>query len=86
MELCDITLQDFIAGNRGPIQKTTALELDDKTTSRDPHALKWHEVCKIMKHILKGLVFIHESREIHRDLKPSNSIYSNCYSNSSPLF
>jgi serine/threonine protein kinase len=76
MELCDITLQEFIAGNRGPVPKSTSLELDDKTISRDSHALKWHEICKIMRNILGGLSFIHKSKEIHRDLKPSNSICS----------
>jgi serine/threonine protein kinase len=74
MEFCEVTLENFVAGERGPIPKKSSIRLHNGTISSEPNALKWHEICTILIHILRGLEFIHKSKELHRDLKPSNGI------------
>jgi serine/threonine protein kinase len=59
MELCDVTLEDFI------------LEHNFKSTTPITIAEVWN----IMTQITNGLVYIHTQNEVHRDLKPSNSTY-----------
>jgi serine/threonine protein kinase len=74
MEFCEVTLESFLAGKRGPVPQKVGIKLHDGTISNEPNALKWHEICTIMVHILRGLEFIHKSKQVHRDLKPSNGI------------
>jgi len=68
MELCNFTLWDYLykepACRDIPGWNST---MEDGTAS-DRVAL----ISEIMKHILNGLVFIHDLNEIHRDLHPSN--------------
>ena len=76
MEYCDLTLADYIRGDQDPIFRTFELRDAEGTVTRDEKLLKWHDLVRIMKDIVKGLIFIHSNNEIHRDLKPNNSFSS----------
>lgn len=73
MEFCELTLADYIRGNRELVATVPVLYDSKGTANYDPLALKWHAIGTIMQHICQGLSFIHSCNEIHRDLKPSNS-------------
>jgi len=59
MELCDVTLEDFM--------------LEHNFTSTTPITIA--EVWNIMTQITNGLVYVHTQNEVHRDLKPNNCTY-----------
>ena len=70
MEFCDLTLEEYIRGDRELVCKKSAIySLKDNEA-----AVKWLEISKIMQDITKGLSFIHGCEEVHRDLKPKNSM------------
>ena len=70
MELCDITLEEYIYG-----RKTGVRGLVDWETA---HKEGQHEflVIAIMQELLRGLAFIHEQDEVHRDMTPQNGTTS----------
>jgi serine/threonine protein kinase len=73
MELCELTLADYIRGNREQVATVSVLYDSEGNANRDERCIKWHSISTIMQHIFRGLSFIHSCNEIHRDLKPSNS-------------
>lgn len=70
MEFCELTLVDYICGNREVVEKQSALTI---TPNSDKRAILWHGISTIMGEICNGLSFIHSCDEIHRHLKPANS-------------
>jgi serine/threonine protein kinase len=70
MEFCELTLADYIRGDRELIFKTVTTEM-----VYSERIVKWLEISVIMKDIINGISFIHNCNEVHRDLKPSNSIF-----------
>lgn len=73
MEFCDLTLADYISGDRESVAKTEQLVASDGFITRTENVLRWHDLVRIMQDIANGLEFIHSNNEIHRDLKPNNS-------------
>jgi len=71
MEFCDLTLGDFIGGERDLVQKAWNEKLDYYQRASEA-AQKWIGICLILVDINEGLSFIHDCKFVHRDLKPSN--------------
>ena len=70
MELCDITLMEYLRGER-----PKALETTDKVAFIGNDAtllLKLRNLWRISSDIAAGLQFLHQSQLAHRDLKPLN--------------
>lgn len=67
MELCDLTLHNYIQGALPPEIPQGSLFFDRNRTTLS-------HVWSIMKDIANGLCFIHGLGELHGDLKPSNGI------------
>jgi serine/threonine protein kinase len=70
MELCDLSLHEYI--HRDP--ESSVPESIPYFIQDAPSSVKVLQIWNIMKHILSGVEFIHNNREIHRDLKPQNSM------------
>jgi len=66
MELCDISLGNYLLGHEleDVVSWATVQEQDEVAT----HAYN------ILQQILNGLLFIHCLGEVHRDLSPQNGI------------
>jgi len=86
MELCDLTLHEYIHGTRpeeivnavanlGDPLKTTFAEVTfvNKESGLETTLLN---IWTIMSHVAAGLEFMHERGQVHRDLKPKNSEYA----------
>lgn len=61
MELCDLSLADYMQGRQTEDLKMKAVAPDNLS-----------QIWDIMEAIANGLTFIHSLNEAHRDLKPSN--------------
>jgi serine/threonine protein kinase len=66
MELCDVTLENYLKGEN--IEGLLSWETIQKDDEVHKHAYK------ILQHIVNGLLYIHCLREVHRDLSPHNGI------------
>lgn len=73
MELCDMTLGEYISGINPPLFfSNNPRLLGISFTNRGIWCI-WD----IMEQISNGLQFIHSCNEIHRDIKPTNSEHCN---------
>jgi serine/threonine protein kinase len=75
MELCSLTLHDYIH-NRAPfIEKNPDLANHGPIFVSDDCSahLKLLNIWSIINHIAQGLEFIHQEHYTHRDIKPLNS-------------
>ena len=75
MELCTLSLHDYIYHTQEYSQHATALSNDHHAfvfEDSSPH-LKLINIWTIIGHVAHGLEFIHERHYVHRDLKPLNS-------------
>jgi serine/threonine protein kinase len=77
MELCDITLKDYIDGKRLEIPENAKTDPCFVPFDCSPD-LKALNVWTILKHIVSGLEFIHKHNYVHRDLKPQNGRTTHC--------
>jgi len=89
MELCDLTLNDYIAYFDGlsspPFEIIGQLSPVFIEKNCSP-ILKIQNIWTIGTHIARGLEFMHGKGQVHRDLKPRNGITPNTYSlNRSPI-
>jgi serine/threonine protein kinase len=75
MELCSLTLQDYINKTATFVQQSPNL-LNYPTFVIDNCSIHLQilNVWTIINHIARGLEFIHGEHYAHRDLKPANSI------------
>lgn len=75
MELCDLNLKEYIRGDQRETQDIAAYFQHSPTyVSKDCSALeKLRNIWTIMRHIVQGLLFLHQNKQVRRDLKPSNS-------------
>lgn len=73
MELCDFTLEHYIAGR--DIEPASELLRQLGPQAYTPYNIP--EVYKIMQQITSAISYIHSKIEVHRDLKPRNG---NCRS------
>ena len=71
MELCDLTLRDFVKGEWNLVQGVWEENLEGYNCA-DEMTREWLGICHILLDITKGLSFIHGCNYVHRDLKPSN--------------
>ena len=67
MELCTLTLEEFIEGGLKSV-----LGLSRYFNPSSTEACKSLTMWEIIKHVCRGLNFLHSNGELHRDLKPSN--------------
>jgi hypothetical protein len=65
-----MNLDDFITGHRKKILNTQYYDPNGKGDAPECLTL-W----TILRHITRGLEYIHSLREIHRDLKPHNGTF-----------
>jgi hypothetical protein len=72
MEFCELTLADYIGGNREVVTNMINSTFIERS-KMDMGAKRWHGFCVIMKDVINGLVFLHSCDMVHRDLKPTNS-------------
>lgn len=75
MEYCELTLADYIGGERKIVENAIALSFEGYR-ELSTLTLMWHVTGSILVDICKGLLFIHDCNEVHRDLKPSNGFDS----------
>lgn len=78
MELCDLTLHDYIH-NRGTFVSENSNLLNDApffVLEECTAELKLLNVWNIIEHIAQGLEFIHQEHYTHRDIKPLNGNHS----------
>jgi len=73
MELCDMTLDDFIGGNSDSSALPCPVHLEFLFNEGLPAWWKTTENLKVLSQITSGLAFIHKNNYVHRDLKPPNS-------------
>jgi len=69
MELCDLTLEDYIYRN-SPVSDSIPQFVRDASSSS-----KAMQIWNIVKQIASGVTFIHSQDEVHRDLKPRNGTF-----------
>ena len=69
MELCDISLYEYIYLNNDVRYSSIGLDRFDRLSS----GTKLQRIWGIMEQIASGVAFIHQENFTHRDLKPSNS-------------
>lgn len=91
MELCDLTLQEYIAYRRGILPAMfdiTTPPISPVFVRNDCSVLaRIQNLWTIASHIALGLEFMHVHKHVHRDLKPSNGIsFSLLLIIQSPLF
>ena len=76
MELCDLTLSDYIDYGRGnkpcPIDSDVIQTLRPVFVPKDSPSV--NNLWTIGIHIVSGLEFMHSHKYAHRDLKPSNGV------------
>lgn len=65
MELCDLTLQDFIYRQSPPNPSETMPYFAEGQSSVG-------QIWSIMSQIANGVEYIHQRQQIHRDIKPGN--------------
>ena len=84
MELCDLTLHDYIAYHHDkPLPEGLAFDMVSVWDELGPVFLasesaggtKIHNAWVIGTHIARGLEFMHTHKFVHRDLKPKNGTY-----------
>jgi serine/threonine protein kinase len=74
MELCDLTLHDYIhnrasfIGQHSDLSHHSPIFVFDDCSAH----LNLLNVCAIINHIARGLEFIHQEHYTHRDIKPLN--------------
>ena len=68
MELCDLTLADYIYEDSPDVTPRFIRNVSS--------SLKEMQIWNVMKQIVSGVEFIHHHNEVHRDLKPSNSNFT----------
>jgi serine/threonine protein kinase len=73
MELCDLTLAEFVNGKREVVERSWSENLEGYNDAEEA-CQYWLGICSIFVDITNGLSFIHSFKEIHRDLKPSNGV------------
>ena len=81
MELCDLTLEDYIYEDSPDVAPCFIRNVSS--------SLKEMQIWNVMKQIVSGVEFIHLYNEVHRDLKPRNSNFPDNLlvdAISSPLF
>src|SRR5271170_3907673 len=75
MELCDLTLHDYI--NYLAKRKPAPFEISSKispvfVTVDPPVSMRVYNMWTVGSHIARGLEFMHEQDHVHRDLTPRN--------------
>jgi len=70
MELCDLSLDNYIQRSFTPMMKENVPRLTSNLTQK---VLRSH-VWEIMEDLTCGLTFVHQHGCIHRDLKPRNGL------------
>ena len=83
MELCDLTLHDYIAYLDGklsspPFEIIPQLAPVFVEMNCSP-ILKIQNICTIGTHIAQGLEFMHGKGQVHRDIKPRNGTIPNTF-------
>jgi serine/threonine protein kinase len=74
MELCSLTLHDYIYNRATFVQKSpNLLDLPAFVLDNCSARLNLLNIWTIIHHICQGLGFIHGENYAHRDLKPANS-------------
>jgi serine/threonine protein kinase len=79
MELCLMTLHDFVQHRRFSLVQTVDISNSDSTTNLEKHTwvslvrLQLDVLLPIIKNVLDAICFLHEMELIHRDIKPENS-------------
>ena len=76
MELCDLSLDDYIQRSWTPMMQENVPRLTSNLTAK---VLRFH-VWEIMEDLTQGLAFVHQHGCIHRDLKPRNCLILHCVS------
>jgi len=70
MELCDLSLIDFIYSPPTP-QEPSRIILPQYIRNGEP-PLKASQIWNVMRQIARGVKYIHSLDVVHRDLKPAN--------------
>jgi serine/threonine protein kinase len=78
MELCDLSLRNFVRGERPESLAECAGYFKDPCD--DPEWPEMRIVFAIIQDITKAISFIHSFGLVHRDIKPENSnVYERLY-------
>ena len=74
MELCELSLEGYIHGNRSKYIHVPVESSEDVFVSENsPLSMTIRNVWAIMAQIAQGIEFMHLCKHVHGDLKPSNS-------------
>jgi len=77
MELCDITLADYIVSDRWLYSADEKLDRSvAKMTNKERQLEESQQLWKIIIDVVSGLEFLHENNTVHRDLKPNNGTWT----------